>query len=84
MGSSVVSVLDAASVVLEDMAADKGWGKTFERDFQRAIEAVSGARSASIRLARWPAVGSVDIVLPGRVGLELRHPSRRPGCSPRT
>ncbi len=43
-----------------------------ERDFQRALEKVSGARSGALSLAAWPKVGRVDLELPDGVGVELK------------
>jgi hypothetical protein len=61
-----------ASPALQAAAAEKGWRALTERDFQRAVEGASGAHSAPIQLDRWPSVGSVDIMVPGRVALELK------------
>lgn len=72
MAMSVLSTLEACSAELQQAATAKGWNGTVERDFQRAVESVSGARSAVVRLAHWPALGPVDVMLPGRVALELK------------
>jgi len=68
----VLPMLEASAAELERAAASKGWNRTVERDLQHAVESVSGARSAAIRLAHWPSVGPVDVMLPSRVALELK------------
>lgn len=72
MAPPELSILDACSPELQVSAAAKGWDRTNERDFQRAVEAASGGHSASVLLTHWPTVGAVDIVLSGEVGLELK------------
>lgn len=65
-------MLEESVPSLQQAAAAKGWQRTVERDFQRAVESVSGVRSGSLPLAHWPAVGLVDVVLSGNIGLELK------------
>jgi hypothetical protein len=72
MASSWLSILEQSSSALQDVAAEKGWAKTQEGDFQRAIESAASASSGSIQLDSWPAVGPVDVVLPGNTGVELK------------
>ena len=72
MSVSTLQLLQRASASLQRVAADKGPARMTERDFQRAVEAASGARSGALELASWPNVGRVDLELPGRLGLELK------------
>jgi hypothetical protein len=65
-------IIEACLPDLQAAAAERGGDALVERDFQRAIEAASGARSARITLDRWPAVGSVDVMLADRRALELK------------
>jgi hypothetical protein len=67
-----LAILQACSAALRAAAAGRGPKGLVERDFQRAVEQASGARSAGTRLSRWPSVGAVDVMLPDRVALELK------------
>jgi hypothetical protein len=73
MASSSLSVLEKSFPALWDVAAEKGWARTRERDFQRAVDSVSGTRSGPITLNSWPAVGPVDLMLPDDPGLESKR-----------
>jgi hypothetical protein len=65
-------MVSSAIPALQRAAEEKGWRRTVERDFQRAVETAGGVRSRAVNLERWPAVGSVDVLLSGGVGLELK------------
>lgn len=68
MTGYVLSILERSWVALQDVAAEKGSKQVTERDFQRAVECVSGAHSGRIVLESWP----VDVILPTKTGLELK------------
>lgn len=70
--TSIATTLDACLPGLQVVAAKKGWATTTEPDFQRVLEQTSGNGSTGVRLAHWPSVGAVDVMLAGRVGVELK------------
>jgi len=70
--NAVLATLEACASPLEQIAQAKGWERTTERDFQRAMESVTDSGAAPLRLEHWPAVGPVDVMLPGRAALELK------------
>lgn len=70
--SELRGALEASVPDLQRAAREKGHGALVERDFQRALEEATGARSVSVELKRWPQVGPIDIVLTGGIALELK------------
>jgi hypothetical protein len=67
-----ISMLAACAAPLEQAAQAREWQGLKERDLQSAVSSVTGAGPRAIKLANWPAVGPVDVVLPDGVALELK------------
>jgi hypothetical protein len=72
MASLGRALLDTAVPALRQRAAEVGWTRTVERDLQKALDDATGAGSVAIELTRWPKVGRVDLMLPGRIAVELK------------
>jgi hypothetical protein len=72
MSDDVLEQLARSVVLLDRVAIERGEDRLVERDLQRALETTSGARSAALRLSRWPQVGRVDLMLRTGTALELK------------
>ena len=65
--------LQDAREPLEVRAAEIGWRRLVERDFQRAMEQVRAVASRAVMLEHWPRVGAIDLLDPhGRQAVELK------------
>jgi hypothetical protein len=64
--------LQDAAEPLKARAAQVGWARTVERDFQRSMESVRAASPRTIVLEHWPGVGPVDLTADGGVAVELK------------
>jgi hypothetical protein len=54
--------LEDAIEPLEARAAEIGWSRMVERDFQKAMELVRPATSRTVLLEHWPSVGAIDLL----------------------
>jgi hypothetical protein len=70
--SQVLEALEASIPGLRQTASERGWRQLREREFQRALEAATGRRSAALVLQQWPRVGRVDLQLDRGTALELK------------
>jgi hypothetical protein len=64
--------LQDAGKPLSGRAAQVGWRRTVERDFQRAIEQVRAVSSRMIVLEHWPGVGAIDLLDQDGLAVELK------------
>jgi hypothetical protein len=68
----MLDALESSAGLLEQAIAAKESRRLTERDFQRAMESVTGGHPGRVELTHWPTVGPVDLVLPGDIALELK------------
>ncbi len=72
MVGSPLELLEAAVPGLERAAQEKRATALGEHDLQEALEQAAGAASARIELKHWPEVGPFDLLIDGRIAVELQ------------